>query len=147
MAFATPWEATLAAVDAAGDLSGRVVIDCTNPLLPQLAGLAVGTTTSAAEEVARAASGARVVKCFNTIGAQNFARPQFGDQRASMFLCGDDAEARATVSELASELGFDVVDAGPLKQARLLEPLAMLWISLAYQQALGPDIGFKLLRR
>ncbi len=145
--FATPWDGTLAAVKAAGDLAKKIVIDCTNPLLPQLAGLAVGHTTSAAEEVAKAAPGARVVKCFNTIGAQNFANPRFGDQVASMFVAGDDTEAKAVVARLGAELGFDIVDTGPLKQARLLEPLAMLWISMAYVYGQGPNIGFKLLRR
>lgn len=145
--FATPWGATLDAVRAAGDLDGRIVVDTTNPLLPQLAGLAVGLTTSAAEEIARAAPGARVVKCFNNIGAQNFANPKFGSETASMFMCGDDAAAKAIVSGLGAELGFDMVDAGPLTQARLLEPLAMLWISLAYQRGFSPNIGFKLLRR
>jgi predicted dinucleotide-binding enzyme len=64
-----------------------------------------------------------------------------------MFVCGDDAGAKATVSELVKALGFDVVDAGPLAQARLLEPLAMLWIWLAYQGRLGPSIAFRLMRR
>ena len=101
-------------------VEAKVVVDCTNPLLPNLGGLAVGQTTSAGEEVAKAARGARVVKCFNTIGAQNFSNPKFGDQPASMFLCGDDDGAKATVSKLGGELGFDMVDVGPLVQARLL---------------------------
>jgi 8-hydroxy-5-deazaflavin:NADPH oxidoreductase len=147
VAFATPWQATLEAVKSAGDLSGKVVVDCTNPLLPNLAGLAVGLTTSGGEEVAKAATGARVVKCFNTVGAQNFSNPRFGDQAVSMFVCGDDESAKATVSQLGAELGFDMVDTGPLAQARLLEPLAMLWISMAYKYGRGPNMGFQLLRR
>lgn len=144
--LATPWGATRDAIQAAGSLSGKVVIDCTNPLAEDLAGLAIGHSTSAAEEVARWAPGAQVVKCFNTLGAQNFPDPLFGDQRASMFLCGDDRRAKDTVAALGVDLGFDMIDAGPLTRARLLEPLAMLWISLAYAQGLGPRIAFKLLR-
>ena len=146
--LAIPWSATEEAVKAAGDLSGKVVIDCTNPLLPDLSGLALGTTSSAGEEVARWAKGARAVKAFNTIGAANFGIPQFGPQNASMFICGDDAGAKATVGRLAAELGFEVVDAGPLNASRMLEPLAMLWIHLAFNQGFGPTgHAFKLLRR
>ena len=73
--------------------------------------------------------------------------PQFGSEKASMFICGSDTTAKTTVAHLAEELGFDVVDAGPLVNARLLEPLAMLWINLAYQQRMGTNIAIKLLRR
>lgn len=128
-------------------LTGKIVIDATNPLKPDLSGLALGHTTSAGEEVARWASGAKVVKAFNTIGAQHMANPRFGGQSASMFMCADDASAKETVAALAEALGFEPVDAGPLTQARLLEPLAMLWISMAYAYGHGLDIAFKLLRR
>jgi len=145
--LAVPWGAAREAIAAAGSLAGKVLIDATNPLLPDLSGLALGHTTSAAEEVARWAPGARVVKAFNTIGAHLMAGPRFGGERATMFVCGDDAAATRTVVDLAAALGFDPVDAGPLVRARLLEPLAMLWISLAYAQGLGPDIAFRLLKR
>ncbi|MGH9377866.1 MAG: NADPH-dependent F420 reductase [Terriglobia bacterium] len=146
--LATPWPATQDAVRAAGDLAGKVVIDCTNPLAADLSGLVIGTTTSAAEEVARWARGAKVVKAFNTIGADNFGNPKFGSEAASMFICGDDAAAKSRAGELAAELGFDVVDVGPLTAARSLEPLAMLWIDLALKQGWGPSgHAFKMLRR
>jgi 8-hydroxy-5-deazaflavin:NADPH oxidoreductase len=145
--LATPWAAAQAALRGAGDLRGKILVDATNPLEPDLSGLALGHTTSAGEEVARWAPGARVVKAFNTIGAQHVANPRFGAEKASMLVCGDDLGAKETVLGLAEVLGFDPVDAGPLRQARLLEPLAMLWISLAYAYGHGPDIAFKLLRR
>ena len=145
--LATPWAAARAALGGAGDLTGKILIDATNPLRPDLSGLTLGHTTSAAEEVARWAPGAKVVKAFNTIGAQHMANPRFGTQSASMLICGDDAAAKKAVLALAEVLGFDPVDAGPLAQARLLEPLAMLWISLAYAYGHGADIAFKLLRR
>jgi 8-hydroxy-5-deazaflavin:NADPH oxidoreductase len=145
--FATPWEATEDAVRGAGDLAGKVVFDCTNPLAPQLAGLTHGFDTSAAEMVAAWAPGARVVKVFNTTGANNMANPDFGGIAATMFYCGDDAEAKAVAARLAADLGFDPLDAGNLEQARLLEPLALLWIRLAYVQKQGREIAFKLLRR
>lgn len=146
--LATPWPATQDAIRSAGDLAGKVVIDCTNPLAADLSGLVVGTTNSAGEEVARWTKGAKVVKAFNTIGADNFGNPKFGSETASMFICGDDAAAKSLVGGLAAELGFDVVDVGPLTAARLLEPLAMLWIHLAIKQGWGATgHAFKMLRR
>jgi len=123
------------------------VIDVTNPVLPDLSGLSLGTTTSAAEQVAQWASGARVVKAFNTVGFNIMADPSFGASRALLFYCGDDAPAKQIVKSLAAELGFDPEDAGPLRQARLLEPFALLWISLAYGQGYGREFAFQLLRR
>jgi NADPH-dependent F420 reductase len=145
--LATPWSAAEGALKEAGDLSGKVVVDATNPLKSDLSGLAIGHSTSAGEQVAGWAPRARVVKAFNTIGAAHMADPRFGTQRASMFICGNDAGAKTTVAGLATELGFDPVDCGPLTQARLLEPLAMLWISMAYAYGAGPNIGFALLRK
>ncbi len=145
--LATPWDATEDAVRNAGDLTGKIVVDCTNPLRPDLSGLSLGHDTSAAEQVAAWATGAHVVKAFNTTGTGNMAAPRYGEAALTMFVCGDDAGARAKVAALAEDLGFEAADAGPLRAARYLEPLAMLWIHLAYAQGFGPDFGFKLLRR
>ena len=144
--LATPWSGTPNAVRAAGDLKGKTVIDCTNPLLPDFSALAVGLTTSAAEEIAKLIPTAHVVKCFNTLGASNFANPEFGGERASMFFCGDDASAKLTVAELGKQLGFDMVDAGPLLQARTLEPMALLWITMAMKYGGSTRSAFRLLR-
>ena len=145
--LATPWPSTKAVLEGLGDLTGKVLINATNPLLPDLSGLEVGTTTSAAEQVAGWARGAKVVKAFNTVGFNIMANPAFGADRPVMFYCGDDAAAKQTVRPLVEQLGFEAVDAGPLSQARVLEPFALLWISLAYAQGQGRDIAFKLLRR
>jgi predicted dinucleotide-binding enzyme len=144
--LATPWEGTPDALKAAGPLSGKTVIDCTNPLLPDLSGLSIGTTTSAGEEVAKLVPAAKVVKCFNTLGYTNFATPAFDQVTASMFFCGDDAGAKLIVSELGNQLGFDMIDAGPLSQARWLEAMAMLWISMAHKYGGSQRSAFKLLR-
>jgi hypothetical protein len=145
--FAPPWPSVDHALTAAGPLSGKIMIDCTNPLKQELSGLEIGHTTSAAEEIAQKAPGARVVKAFNMIGAENMVNPQFGAEQATMLICGDDAAAKTLIAGLTEELGFEAADAGPLWVARLLEPLAMLWIHLAYAQGMGTGIGFKLLRR
>ena len=144
--LATPWEGTASALSAAGSLDGKIVIDCTNPLLPDLSGLSLGTTTSAGEEVAKLVPAAKVVKCFNTLGYVNFANPMFEGVNASMFYCGDDDGAKRTVAELGNQLGFDMIDAGPLTQSRWLEAMAMLWISMAYKYGGSQRSAFKLLR-
>ena len=143
--LAVPWYVAEEVVRGT-DLRGKILVDATNPIAPGLE-LATDHTTCGAELVARWAPDARVVKAFNTIGADNLADPTFGDQHATMFVCGDEPEAKRIVESLSEELGFEAVDAGPLTNARLLEPMAMLWIRLALAEGFGRDIAFKLLRR
>ena len=145
--FAAPWSATQDAVQAAGNLEGKLVVDCTNPIAPDLKGLVIGTTTSAAEQVAQWAQGARVVKAFNTTGSGNMANPLYGSQPVTMFICGDDPESRETVARLAEDIGLDACITGPLYHARYFEPMAMLWVDMAYLQGKGPDFAYKILKR
>lgn len=145
--LATPWSATTEALKTAGSLSGKVLIDCTNPLAPDFMSLAVGHTTSGAEEVARWAPGARVVKAFNTVFASVVrAAPQLPPPKPTIFCCGDDAAAKKTVAQLAGEIGFEPVDAGPLRNARYVEPTAQLLIQLGYGLGMGTDMYLKLVR-
>ena len=145
--LATPWPATRDAIAACGSLAGKIVLDATNPLLPNLGGLEIGHTTSGGETVAQWAAGARVVKIFNTTGFNNMSNPAYGSERASMLYCGDDAPAKTTAAALAADLGFDPVDCGPLLHSRYLENIAMMWIWLAVKGGLGRDVAWKLLRR
>jgi hypothetical protein len=147
VALCVPWEAAQSAIETAGDLSGKIVIDCMNPVSPDLSGLTIGHSTSAGEQVAAWAPKAHVVKAFNTIGAPRMGDADFGGIRADGFYCGDNAGAKAAVSILIGQAGLEPVDVGPLKNARMLEPLALLWIDLAVIQGQGPNHGFKLLRR
>lgn len=147
IALCVPWPAAQEAIRQCGNLGGKIIVDCTNPLKADLQGLTIGTSTSAAEQVAGWASGAKVVKAFNTIGAADFGNAQFGAQRADGFCCGDDAVSKSAVRELIDAAGLDPVDVGPLRNARWLEAMAMLWIDLAVNQRQGSDHGFKLLRR
>jgi NADPH-dependent F420 reductase len=146
-----PWGNVREALAAAGDLRGRILIDATNPvpLTPEglRQGLVIGHTTSAAEEIARWAEDARVVKAFNTTGWQNMANPRYGAQGLSLLLCGDDAQAKKAAAELARQLGFEPVDVGPLRSARYLEALAMLWIDMAILQGFGTNFGFQVVTR
>lgn len=144
--LATPADQAQAAI-AGCPLVGKTLIDCTNPLKPDISGLSYGYDTSAAERIAAAAPDAKVVKAFNTVGFGIMANPQFGDRKAMMMIAGDHDAAKKTAMTLASDLGFEPVDAGPLTQARLLEPLAMLWISLAFSGRVGREFAFGLLRR
>jgi NADPH-dependent F420 reductase len=149
--LSVPWENARDAVAAAGDLRGRILIDATNPLplTPEglRQGLVIGHTTSGGEEIARWAEGARVVKAFNTTGWQNLADPEYGSQGLSMLLCGDDADAKKVTVDLARQLGFQPVDVGPLRSARYLEALAMLWIDMAVLRGFGTDFGFQVVKR
>jgi predicted dinucleotide-binding enzyme len=142
--LATPWNGSEAALKAAGDFGGKPLLDATNPIGPGFA-LTHGHTDSGAEQVSRWAANAKVVKCFNTTGVENMANPVYGQARAAMLVCGDDDKACETAVALAQDLGFDAVRLGGLKQARVLEPMAMAWIGLT--RALGRGFAFGLLRR
>lgn len=146
--LATPWPATEAAISELGSaIDGKILIDCTNPLKADLSGLTHGYDDSGGEQVARWAPSARVVKALNTAGSNNMADPEIDGIRTAMFVAGDDAGARATVKDLTDELGFDTIDVGELASARMLEPLAMLWISMAFRFGMGREFGLAILRR
>ena len=142
--LATPWSGAEEAVRAAGNLKDKVLIDCTNPIVNRKAVQVNGL--SAAEQIARWANGAHVVKAFNTIGWNGVAQPIFDGQLASMFICGDE-EGKSVAAQLAGELKFEVVDAGELSSAGMLEQLAALWLHLPFARGMGRDIAFALLRR
>lgn len=141
--LATPYAEAVTALRALGDLSGTVVIDITNPLTADYMGLTIGHSTSAAEEIARAVPGATLVKGFNTVFAQVLgAGADFGDGRTvSVFLASDSAPAKETATAMARSMGFEVVDAGGLKNARYLEPLGGLNIYFGYGAGQGTGIA------
>jgi len=145
--MATPYSAALSVAGSVPDWANRILVDATNPLAPGLAGLSVGTTTSGAEEIAKAARGARVAKAFNTTGAENMADSHYAGGAVFMPVCGDDADARNRVITLATLIGFDAVDCGDLKAARYLEPFAMTWIHMAIRLGYGRNFAFARLRR
>lgn len=146
--IATPWAATVDAVQAIAPwLDGKIVWDTTNPLKPDLSGLEIGTTTSGGEEVARAAPGARVVKAVPPFAeVLHSATMEIGGQLPSVFVNGDDGEARKVILTLLDDLPAAGVDAGPLANARYTEPLGMLLVQLAYVEGLGARIGASLVR-
>ena len=146
---ATPAGSQAEALRSAGDLTGRIVIDIANPLKPDFSGLSVGFTTSFAEELAKSFPGAKIVKAFNTVFAQVLSQgPDFGSGvRATAFYCGDDEQAKKTVHALIESMGFDAVDAGPLSNARSLEPMGFMNIWLGYSAKRGTGIALNLVAR
>ena len=126
-------------------VKGKTVVDVTNALTEDMK-LAVGYTTSGAEELQKLLPDAYVVKAFNTQFAQHMDSGRLGEDRLTVFAAGDNAEAKRTVLGLASAIGFDAVDAGPLANARLIEPLGYLNIQLGYVLGLGTEIGLSLRR-
>lgn len=140
---ATAYVDAVPALTSLGDLRGKVVIDITNPLTADYMGLTLGHSTSAAEEIAKAVPGAKVVKAFNTVFAQVLAEgADFGNgQRVPVYFAADDTAAKTTVNSLIESIGFAPVDAGPLKNARYLEPLAGLNIYFGYGAGKGTAIA------
>jgi len=145
--LAVPWDQAREVIALGGHWEGKTVVDCMNPLKSDLSGLVIGIDTSAAEQIAQWAKGAKVVKAFNCVGSCVMADPCFHSEKALMPICGDDTHAKSVVRALAEDLDFDVIDSGPLTAARYLEQMAMYWIHLAFQQEIGYDFAFKLLRR
>jgi hypothetical protein len=146
--LALPWTVAENAVKALGDLKGKIIIDSMNPLAMKdgVLGLERGFTSSGGEAVASWLPGARVVKTFNQVGAEMMMAGDRFETRPVMFLAGDDDTAKSTVAQLVGELGFEALDAGALKQARILEPFAMAWINQALFRGLGRNWAFGVIR-
>ena len=147
--LAVPFEAVGDALAAADDLSGRLLIDVTNPLRMGAAGLelSLGFDRSAAEHVASLAPRAAVFKTLNQVGFEVMANTAGYAAPPVMFVAGDDAARKPVVMTLVSDLGFHAVDAGGLRVARLLEPYGMLWIHMALDRKAGLDNAFAYLAR
>jgi predicted dinucleotide-binding enzyme len=129
-----------AAVEQYGDsLAGKVVIDITNPVNESFDGLVTPPDGSAAQELARSATGAQVVKAFNTTFAGTLNDGRVAGQPLDVFIAGDDEDAKATVATLARDGGMNPIDAGPLKRARELEAMGLLHMTL--QGSLGTGFG------
>jgi predicted dinucleotide-binding enzyme len=144
--LATPWPATRDVLRGLGDLTGKILLDATNPLTATFDAIDPAVPSSGGELVAQSSPGARVVKIFNSVGYNLMANPSFSDGPATLLFCGDDPAAKQVAHDLAAQLGFDPADAGPLSRSRMLESFALLWIGLAFG-GYGREIAFKLMRR
>lgn len=136
--LAVPYQAVAGVLASAGDLTGKVLVDVSNPISEDFRDLVVGVSTSAAEQTQAAAATAHVVKAFNTIFAGLVPRQAREGRQLQVFVAGDDAGATGKVRELAQSLGFLAVDAGPLHNSRFLEPLGMMNIQFGFFLGAGP---------
>ena len=149
--LATAWSGTENAIRLANpkSLAGKVIIDATNPLVltPNAPpALALGHTDSGGEQVQRWLPESRVVKCFNTVGHAHMVHPDFPGGPPDMFLCGNDADAKKTVSNICQAFGWPVIDIGGIEGARLLEPICILWVLYGIRTN-SWNHAFKLLRK
>jgi predicted dinucleotide-binding enzyme len=151
--IATSWDGTSNAIKMADpkNFAGKIVIDVTNPLdfskgMPPK--LAVGYSDSAGETVQRLIPEAKVVKAFNIVGNPHFVHPDFPNGGPpTMFICGNDEEAKKVVKDnILTKFGWETVDIGGIDGARLLEPIAFLWITYYFRTGTG-NHAFKLLRK
>lgn len=142
----TPYAAARDALLACGDLGGRIVVDCTNPVGPGFTH--AGGHRAGAQILADAVPSARMVKAFNVYGVENLGAPITGPSglRGMMPVAGDDAEARRSVLDLATDMGWDGLDVGPLAQALHLEHLALLWIRMVRGGGHDPRFVWACLR-
>ncbi len=145
--LAIPWNAIHEVIESLGALDEKILLDCINPIKPDFSGLAEDAAPSAAEQIARRAPGACVIKAFNTVSDATMVDPDYGGLRASMFYCGDDDAAKAIARQLTIDADMEPVDAGPLANAAHLESLAMLYIHLAIFGGWGAQCAFKMVTR
>lgn len=150
LVLATLWSGTQNALNLAGleNFAGKLVIDATNPLVfeeGKLPSLALGFNDSGGEQVQRWLSNANVVKCFNIVGHAHMYRPQFASGPPDMFIAGNDEGAKKVVTKILSDFGWPAIDIGGIEGARLLEPLAMIWIYIGIRSGSWHH-AFKLLR-
>lgn len=139
--LALPFDAVADAIKQAGDLAGKVLVDISNPISADYKELVIGHTTSAGEEIQKLAPQAKVVKAFNTIFAQLLAPESRPNKTLQVFVAGDDAATKASVSELAKSVGFEAMDAGPLSNSRYLEPIGEMNIHFGYFLGKGPVVA------
>ena len=148
VALAVPWSELPEALAAAGDLTGKIVWDCTNGLKSDLSGLGIGTVASGGEAVARRLPGAVVVKAIPPFAELLHSDdPTIAGRPSGVFVASDDNSAKQRVAALLAELPPSVVDAGDLVAARYIEPAMMLLVRLAYVQGLGSHTALAVLGR
>ena len=144
--IATPWAFT---IDLLSEFKlkfdGKIVVDMTNPLSPDVSSLTVGGNDSSAERIKDVLPDAHIVKSFNAITADNLPEPICHNEKTQAFYCSDHEDARNTAKQLIEVLGYEPVDCGALTNARYLESMAMLWIQLAFWEDRGSDLRFKMI--
>jgi predicted dinucleotide-binding enzyme len=144
--LAVHWSRVDDALKQAGDLSGKVVVSCSLPMNADDTDLVIAHTSSGAEELAKKVPKARVVSAFSTVPSEVLFDVYEARRKATkpnVVYCGDDASSKKTAAQLIRDVGFDPVDAGPLRIARYLEPFTLLIGRLAYEGDKGPELAYR----
>ncbi|MGA2380412.1 MAG: NAD(P)-binding domain-containing protein [Spirochaetia bacterium] len=143
---AVHWSRIDDVLNQTGDLSGKVIVTCSLPMNADNTELVLGHSSSGAEELAKMMPKARVVSAFNTVPSEvlfGVYEARRTASRPSLVHCGDDSTSKGIAAELISDVGFDPVDAGPLRIARYTEPFALLVGQLAYEGKGGPELAYR----
>ena len=147
--LAVHWSRVDDVLRQAGDVSGKVVVSCSLPMNADDTNLVVGRTSSGAEELAQKVPRARIVAAFGTVPSEvlfGVFEARNRAPRPSLVYCGDAAEAKEVAAALIRDVGFDPVDAGPLRVARYAEPFTLLVAQLAYEEEGGPELAYRFVR-
>ena len=147
--LAVHWSRIDDVLKQAGDLSGKVIVTCSLPMDTDNTKLIIANTSSGAEELAKMVPKARVVCAFNTVPSEVLFGVYGAKRKAprpSLVYCGDDESGKRVAAELIRDVGFDPVDAGPLRIARYTEPFALLIAQLAYEGEGGPELAYRFER-
>jgi predicted dinucleotide-binding enzyme len=147
--LAVHWSRVDDVLKQAGDLSGKVLVTCSLPMNADDTELVVAHTSSGAEELAKKAGKAKVVAAFGTVPSEvlfGVFEARESDVRPGLMYCGDDEGAKKVAVRLIRDVGFDPVDAGPLRIARYMEPFSLLVAQLAYEGEGGPELAYRFER-
>jgi hypothetical protein len=147
--LAVHWSRVDDVLKHAGDVSGKVIVSCSLPTNADDTGLVIAHTSSGAEALAKKVPKARVVSAFNTVPSEvlfGVFAARRKSRKPSLVYCGDDARSKEIAAELIRDVGFDPVDAGPLRIARYTEPFALLVAQLAYEGDEGPELAYRFER-
>ena len=147
--LAVHWSRVNDVLKKAGDLSGKIIITCSLPMNAKDTELVIARTNSGAEELAKKVKKAGVVAAFNTAPSEvlfNVFEKKRNKNRPNMLYCGDYIKAKKIAAKLISDIGFDPIDAGPLRMARYMEPFALLLAQLAYESDEGPELAYRFER-
>ncbi len=147
--LAVHWSRVAEVLKQAGDLAGKVIVSCSLPMNADDTALVIAHTSSGAEALAKQVPKARVVSAFNTVPSEVLFGVFAGRRRAkrpSLVYCGDEASSKETAAKLIHDVGFEPVDAGPLRIARYTEPFALLVAQLAYEGDEGPELSYRFSR-
>ena len=147
--LAVHWSRVVDVLKQAGDVSGKVIVSCSLPMNADDTDLAIAHTSSGAEALAKKVPKARVVSAFNTVPSEVLFKVFEARRKAtkpSLVYCGDDTSSKKIAAQLIRDVGFDPLDAGPLRVARYTEPFTLLIARLAYEGDGGPELAYRFER-